>query len=787
MSNPSTPLAPSVYEPRRPTLIATGVFTLWIAVLSLPMLRGQWLAGPFSDQVTAGLPFRGWGAEWWRRLGHVPLWNPEIFGGMPYVGALGTGDILYPTAFLRLVIPTATVINIGFFVHYILAGLFMYFLLRRLQVSWSGAVVGGVAYQLSGLVASYAQPGHDGKLVVTALLPLVLLGLIVGMRDRRLWGYGVTALGIALSILSQHVQMTYYMLVAAGLFALHLYFGTGTVTAGDRIRTLGLASAAVALGFAIAAIQLLPAFEHMPLSSRAVSVQGGFAGSTTYGIPWVHIPEFFLKNFVGWGNPGTYWGPNGLKLHSEYLGLPVIALALFGAGAGNDRRLRLWLAGIGLLFLLVALGKGTPFYHLWWSVMPYVKQMRAPGMAYFVVVFVVACFAAFGVERLERRADEATCTSHVQAWLIAAGVLAVLAVAGLFGNIAGALARGRPVAGGDIMFGAVTSAIALAAAAGLVWAGVRGRLAPAQWTIALALVIGADLWVNAGQFWTYSTLDRDLYRPDAVTERIKATPAPTRALDLLPPQTVYPGAVLMAEDVPQLLGVHGFEIRYFVDLMGGLNEWRNLGNVHLWDLFAVRWVIAPAAAQGLDSIPGFTRVLRNAATATGAANLFERTEPAPYARVVAAAFKVDSATIIPTLLDPRMDFSRIVLFTNDQPVTPEPLKEMPPPSPSRATVTAWQPGRMTVTLDPAPPKPSYLLVAENWYPDWQVAVDGRPGQLLRGDYSLISVALPAGARTVDLTFHSRLYEIGKGITRVSLALLLITFVASLVGRRARHA
>src|SRR5204863_4072414 len=161
------------------------------------------------------------------------------------------------------------------------------------------------------------------------------------------------------------------------------------------------------------------------------------------------------------------------------------------------------------------------FYQVWWSVMPYVKQMRAPGMAYFVVVFVVACFAAFGVERLDGP-DGATSKSHVRAWLVAAGVLVLLAVAGVFGNLAGALAHGRPVAGGDIMSGAVTSAIALAAAAGLVWAGFEGRLASAQWMTALALVIGADLWVNARQFWTYSTLDRDLYRPDAVTERIKA-------------------------------------------------------------------------------------------------------------------------------------------------------------------------------------------------------------------------------------------------------------------------
>src|SRR6185503_12771378 len=212
-----------------------------------------------------------------------------------------------------------------------------------------------------------------------------------------------------------------------------------------------------------------------------VTVQGGFEGSTTYGIPWMHIPEFFLKNFVGWGAPGTYWGTNGIKLHSEYLGLPVIALALLGAGAGKERRLRLWLAGIGLVFLLIGLGKGTPFYHLWWSVMPYVKQMRAPGMAYFVVVFVVACFAAFGVERLERRADEATCKTHVRAWLIGAAVLALLAVAGVFGAMAGALAQGQPVASSDIMFGAVTSAIALAAVAGVAWAGIRGRLAIAQW------------------------------------------------------------------------------------------------------------------------------------------------------------------------------------------------------------------------------------------------------------------------------------------------------------------
>jgi len=244
----------------------------------------------------------------------------------------------------------------------------------------------------------------------------------------------------------------------------------------------------------------------------------------------------------------------------------------------------------------------------------------------------------------------------------------------------------------------------------------------------------------------------------------------------------------MAFDIPEVFGYHGNELRYYDDLWGGKNEWRNLGVLPLWDLWAVRYAILPAGTQTLDSIPGFRRVLDSVTIFDGSSvNLFERTAPAPYARVVAGAVKTDSATIISTLLDPRMDFSRIVLFTNDQPVAPEPLKAMPAPSPSRAAVTAWQPGRMTVTLDPVPPQPSYLLIAENWYPDWQATADGRPAEVLRGDYTLITVALPAGAKVVELAFRSKLYEAGRTVTVGSLGVLLLALLAAVIlPRRARH-
>jgi hypothetical protein len=169
------------------------------------------------------------------------------------------------------------------------------------------------------------------------------------------------------------------------------------------------------------------------------------------------------------------------------------------------------------------------------------------------------------------------------------------------------------------------------------------------------------------------------------------------------------------------------------------------------------------------------------------ARLFERLAPEPYARVVPAAVRLAEAQTVATLLDPRLPgYDRVVLVAPDAAVTPEPLADLPPPSPARATVTAWRPGAMTIALDPPPPRPSYLLVAENWYPDWQAVVDGTPAPVVRGDHTLITVPLPAGARRVELAFRSPDYSRGKWISLMSLAIVLAWGgVGWVLGRRHR--
>jgi hypothetical protein len=782
VSDPKRTTAFTPYAPAWPNLAALGFLCLWIAILSLPMWTGQYLAGPHSDQFAGGYAIRWWTAHQIAATHHIPLWNPYVFVGYPSVA--GSGDLFYPLSLLRLVFPTAIAIDLEFVLSYVLAGFALYALLRMLGFSWTAAVTGGTAYQLSGVVISLVSPGHDGKLFVTSLLPVMMIGLVLGIRRRRWEGFALSGLAVGLALLSPQYQMTQYALLASGLFALYLAFGDPEGLT-PRERWLGLAggAGAVALGFGISMIQVLPFFHNIPLSPRAQAAT--YEWSSSFGLPWTHVPELFLSGFAG--HYETYWSlSNILKFHSEYLGLPVLALAALGAGTSR-RRLAWWMLGIGGLFLLVSLGGHTPFYRLWWAVVPYVKKTRAPGMALYVVALATAAFAAMGVERLERGEGRQTLR-------IAAGVavfVALLALTGVFGSIAEGIARGLPPTAGDpvqaaraaaggIRIGAVGSAVGLGLVAALGLAFLAGRVATPAFSLLLVLLTGADLYRAGREFWTWSNPEHELFAPDDITRRIAAAPQPARVLNL---GNAYRQMTLMRFGIPQVLGgISSVELRSFDQLMGleSGQDFVNLQHLVLWKLMAVRFVILGDTA----SIPGYHFVLGPVPTGGGpTAYLYEADSVPPYLRVVPAAARGDSDQIVPTLIDPRLDYSSLVLFDPTVPVNPPPLTQMPPPSPARATFIHWAPGRMSIALDPTPPQDSYLLIAENWYPDWHATVDGQPAAVLRGDQTFLTVPVKAGAKSVELEFSSAYYALGKLVTMASLLLLAAWGGAGVAWRR----
>lgn len=767
----------SAWQPRLPALSAFGLHSLWVLVLCLPMFAGKLLVNPAGDQMYTGLPFRWFGAEEWLRTGQVPLWNPYMFGGLPFVGAMH-GDIFYPTAWLRLFLPIDVALNFGFAIHVVLAGFFAYLFFRALGLSWTASVAAGIAYQLSGIVASMVSPGHDGKLFVSALLPLVLTGVLLGARDRRLEGFGLLALAAGAGIISPHIQMMQYTLIFAGLFTLYLCFwAPDRPDRRWRWTSMAIALGAVALAFGIAWIQLWPFIQYMPYAARAAGAQG-WEYATSWAMPIPNIVDWLVSDFTGVLD--RYSGENFGKLHSEYIGATVLGLAAIGAARSDRRRLAWFMGGAGLLFVLVSLGGHTPFYRLWYAIVPGVKVTRAAGMAFFIPTFVFALFAGLGVERLERGER----TKLLPALLVAAALLLLMGISGALGGLAQDLARPERASAavenaGRVTLTAVKAALLLAAVAGLVYASRRGRLRGFALAGVLALLIGGDLFHNVRRFWMYSPPASEIFADDAVTRHLATAQPPYRVLD----PTIYPGAYLMGKRVPQVLGHHGNELNEYDSLLGGKNVWQNLGAPQLWGTLAVRFIILDQSRP----VPGFHQAVGPTRIPTGqTVVLLEADTAPPYARVVPGAAKLPNEQMVPTLMDPRMDVSRLVLLPPDAPVEVAPLTGgLPEPSPSRAVMTSWEPGKMAIRLEPAPAAPSYVVVSENWYPDWRATVDGQPGQVLRGDYTLLTVPVAAGAREVTLQFSRGVYNTGKLVTLVSLLGTVALLVVPVVRRRRR--
>ncbi len=790
----TTPESPRPWEPRPAALWAGLVFVLAAVSLMWPMFTGQFLAG--DDQLIAGYAFRDFGATYFKAHGRIPEWNPYLFGGMPFIAAMH-GDIFYPTAWLRWLVPTDVGMTLGFFLHLVIAGGAMYALLRGLAFSWTAAVTGGIAYELTGIVASMMRPGHDGKLFVAALAPLAFLALLRAIRHGRVGGFGAFALVIGLAMLSPHYQLTYYLLVASGLFTLWLTFwDVERPRPRAVVPDLGGAALGAALGVGIGMIQGLPFLKYIPFSPRTEgSASSGWDYATSFALPLDELASTVLPQFNGIFE--LYWGGNFFKTHVEYLGVLVLILAILGLGTAKRRGLLLGFGIVALLFLFVSFGAHTPFYRLWYEVMPMMKKVRAAGMAFFLVALPVAVWAACGVERLLKGEVPAR---RLYTLLGIFGGLALLGAVGGLQPLAEALAPDvrRDVVlanAGALQAGAIRMLLAVLVGGGVLAAIQARRLGGAFAAAALIVVVGGDNWSVLRRYSNWLPPAAQTYAPDAMITAMQATPMPFRVYDGRSDGIrdfnfgVYQGSWLMAERVPTVLGYHGNEVRFFDELWGTKNVWEHQTSPTLWDLYAVNYI----TIAGEVELPGFSKVTGPVSFASLdgrralAGYLYRRDEPVPWVRVVPSAVKVPEAQIIPTVVDPRFPAGQVALFPDTASITgasaPDALAEA---TPVAATLTAWDAGRMTITLDGAAARPSYLLVAENWAPGWEATIDGTPAPTHRANHALLSVELPAGAQVVELRYHTPGYGAGKLITVVSLLGSLVLVGAGFVtGRRER--
>src|SRR5215210_1004676 len=253
---------------RMPALLVT----LAPLVYFFPATRGRLIISP-DDGVIFNVPLRVAAAEI-VRAGHLPLWNPYLFGGMPLHGAAQAG-LLFPLNWFYLIFSPPVATNLMMLSSYALAALGAYLYARRTGTTLAGALATGIVWQLSAFLVN--QIGHTNILQTAAMLPWVLWAVDgYGMTGTRGRGLLLAAL-VALQAFAGHQQTFAYSVLLASAYASGMALWSGAARS-TYLRALAF----IAAGLLLSAVQILPTLELLRNSLRAEAAYDFF---TSFSMP----------------------------------------------------------------------------------------------------------------------------------------------------------------------------------------------------------------------------------------------------------------------------------------------------------------------------------------------------------------------------------------------------------------------------------------------------------------------------------------------------------------------
>jgi hypothetical protein len=192
--------------------LAAFAVTVAPIVYFLPALRNHLVLGP-DDGMLFNVPLRVAAANMFRS-GHLPLWNPYIFSGMPLLGS-AQGGLLFPLNWFYLVFSPVVATDLMVITAYMVAASGAYFFARRTGASIAGAITTSLIWQSGGFLIG--QISHINIVHTAAMLPWVLWALDRYVFDRGRWSGPVLAALVGLQAFAGHQQTLAYslMLVAA--------------------------------------------------------------------------------------------------------------------------------------------------------------------------------------------------------------------------------------------------------------------------------------------------------------------------------------------------------------------------------------------------------------------------------------------------------------------------------------------------------------------------------------------------------------------------------------------
>ena len=762
--------------------------------------------------------------------GELPLWNPTLYGGAPFIADIQAGFLYLPNLLLFLLKPDFGYVWMQWLAigHLWWAGLGVYALCRALGIARPAALFAGSAFAFSDPLLIHL--GNLNLIAVLSWLGWVLAAFHLAQTRRSLAWAGVAGLLFALANYAGHAQSSYYVGMAViGYWVLGI--GDWGQATGDRrlgagdwdSNTSGWKRLISLTKYPISNIQyplitglvavlltaplLLPSLELLPYTARVDLAYQENVGYSLAPVP--ALIGLITPGFFGRG-PALHWSFWD-RVELPYAGAValLLALAVFFRSStfrsstfvkSRTSRLLPWI-GLAIFGLLVALGVYTPVHGWLTQLLPGFDSFRAPARAIVLWVLGVAVLAGYGLDRLtdggRQTADGGSPTQYAirntqyAAFLKWGGLtLLIVFVPGMYASL---LAL-QPDSVWFLRASLAALAVALATGAWLAtWALVSlhsrdhlsGRLLAGLLTALLLVEVGA-----AGAYTDISSNDpaRGFQHPEIVDFLVGQTdggqktadggrPVSRSAVCCLPSPFRIDARTgiddLWQPDTAALAGLR--------DVWGIVNPlllthwerlWESTGGRHtrLYDMLNAAFVIVrdgtplPEKFVLAFDAPGELAVYRNP-DAFPRAWLVSEAVTVPEADAALAVLTAPdfdpTATVILLAGDGRPQTADGGRTTTNHPITQSPNTQYP---------ISNSPNSLQFHL--TSPTPAFLVLSEVWYPGWRATVNGVQTPVLRANYALRGVAVPAGDVTVELRFAPQSWRWGLMLAALGVLLLL---------------
>lgn len=751
-------------------------------------------------------------SDYREQTGEEALWSNTMFSGMPaWLISVQWGNqalgVLKSVLAVGLPHPVANIF---------LAFLCYYIMLLAFGIRPYLAIAGAIAFGLSSYLIIGIMAGHNARVGAIAFLPLIMAGIHLTFSGKRILGFGITTAGLALHLRENHVQMTYYFMIAVviyGVIRLAEAYKQKSIPDFFKNVAILIPAALVAAGTYFGQFWALKEYENYSIRGKSeletpdlsVGEQSGlgkvYAFEYSSGIlePFtLLIPNFyggssstsllqdrdsetfrFVQQLANSGNEQMatqlyrytipYWGPQS-NTAPYYAGAIIVFLFVVGITFA-ERKYTWWLVTASIIGIVLSWGSSfASFNYFLFDYLPYYNKFRSVTFAILLALFSMPLLGCLGVERLWTLGINKDTKKKLLIAFGATGGLCLLLI--VFAGVFDFMRAGEeqlPVQFLDALISDRKSLFrsdafrSLAFITGvfiLLYFDVHKKISPVGFYAVLSLMVTFDLSVIDKRYLNDNNFKR---------KRDNAFFAQTEAdQEILKDKSYYRVYNLEWNEARtsyyhhSIGGYHGAKIRRYQDFYDSCLS------------FQTRQLITDAQQQQME-MSRYNAInmlnVKYIVFGTQRNNILFNPEANGAAWFASSVAKVNSPTEELKVTCEVDTKSTAVLDVSKFPIDPK-LAD------STASINVIEHKPNFLKYESKSSSDGLAVFSEIYYPDWKAKVDGNEVPVVRVNYILRAIEIPAGDHTVEFSFEPKAYIVGNKVTTASSWLVVLILLGT---------